>query len=157
MGRELRKVPANWEHPKRSDGKYQPMFDESYREALAKWEDARDKFVRGIGYDDEPLSESANKYTFEEWHGEAPDPVYYRPDWSDEERTHFQMYQNTSEGSPISPVFATPEECARYCADKGVSAFGYDSAPYEWWIRVCEGSAGFGLMIHQPSGVTELA
>lgn len=36
MGREIRKVPANWEHPK-SDGRYQPMFDLYYGDAIDEW------------------------------------------------------------------------------------------------------------------------
>jgi hypothetical protein len=28
MGREIRKVPKNWEHPKDEQGKYKPMVDE---------------------------------------------------------------------------------------------------------------------------------
>ena len=34
MGRELRKVPANWEHPKDEDGKYHPMYNQYYGDAL---------------------------------------------------------------------------------------------------------------------------
>ena len=34
MGREIRKVPPNWEHPKRADGTYYPMLDAVYKEAV---------------------------------------------------------------------------------------------------------------------------
>lgn len=37
MGRELRSVPANWEHPKKDNGEYQPMFNEYYGDALNEW------------------------------------------------------------------------------------------------------------------------
>lgn len=94
--------------------------------------------------------------TFAEWEGEPPDPAYYRPEWPDEERTHWQMYEDTSEGTPISPVFATPEECARWCADHGVSAFGRSSADYDWWLRVAGGSAGFGLAVNVSTGAAQV-
>lgn len=37
MGRQVRKVPANWEHPKKEDGSFQPMYDQSYKEAAEEW------------------------------------------------------------------------------------------------------------------------
>ena len=33
MGREIRKVPPNWEHPKKADGTYHPMYDEYFDDA----------------------------------------------------------------------------------------------------------------------------
>jgi hypothetical protein len=46
----------------------------------------------------------------------------------------WQMWETTSEGSPISPVFATPEGLARWLADTGASAFGGTPATYEQWL-----------------------
>jgi hypothetical protein len=46
----------------------------------------------------------------------------------------WQMWETTSEGSPISPVFPTPEELARWLADTGASAFGDETATYEEWL-----------------------
>lgn len=48
----------------------------------------------------------------------------------------WQMWEDTSEGSPISPVFATPEELARWLADTGASAMGSMTATYEEWLRM---------------------
>ncbi len=48
----------------------------------------------------------------------------------------WQMWETTSEGSPISPVFATPEELARWLAGTGASSFGSDTATYEQWLRM---------------------
>lgn len=145
MSRELRRVPANWRHSKNDDGHYQPMLDCDYEADLQEWIDGRALWKAGT-HPDQQEHESANGRTWEDWYGGAPDREYYRPAWTDAERAHFQMYETCTEGTPISPVFATPEECARWCADNGASAFGYQTAPYEWWLRVCEGSAGFGLM-----------
>jgi hypothetical protein len=52
----------------------------------------------------------------------------------------WQMWETTSEGSPISPVFATPEELARWLADNSASTFGSDTAPYEVWLKMIKGS-----------------
>lgn len=49
------------------------------------------------------------------------------------------MYETTSEGTPISPAFTSPEELARWLTDTGASAFGKDTATYEQWLRVCQG------------------
>lgn len=135
-----------------SNGRYQPMFDRSYSEALAEWTAARDLFAQGKDDLGEPLDEAAKGCTFEGWHGEEPNRAYYRPEWTDAERTHYQMYEDTSEGTPISPVFATPEEVARWCADNGASAFGGMGADYEWWLRVAKGTSSLGLMLVLPAG-----
>jgi hypothetical protein len=154
MGRELRKVPSGWEHPRRSDGDYQPLHDEPYEHALRRWEDARANFAKGLNHLGKTLPTSAAHYSFEDWHGTVPESKHYRQDWPNETITHFQMYENTTEGTPISPVFATPEECARWCVDNDVSAFGDDTAEYDWWLLVCQGTAGFGLMIDSSTGAS---
>jgi hypothetical protein len=157
MGRELRKVPSNWEHPRKVDGSYQPLHDKPYAHAMREWEFAHDNFARGLDHNGDPLPASASNHSFEDWYGDAPNAIHYRADWPLESITHFQMYEDTTEGTPISPVFATPEECARWCADNGASAFGDDTADYDWWLRVCQGTAGFGLMVDALTGVSEPA
>lgn len=112
MGREIRRVPSDWQHPKRAmpyGFDYAPLFDKSYEEAIATWETERFKWDSGERPDTE--------CTFEEWHGEKPDPDYYRPAWSDEERTAFQIYETVSEGTPVSPVFATKEEAVEWVVE----------------------------------------
>ena len=61
------------------------------------------------------------------------------PDWPAEQCTHLMMYEDTSEGTPISPAFATPEELARWLTDNGASAFGSSTGSYEGWLRVAKG------------------
>lgn len=53
----------------------------------------------------------------------------------------YQMWETTSEGSPISPVFKTAEELAEYCEREGVSWFGDRTAKKEDWLRVINDSA----------------
>ena len=133
MGREVRKVPADWQHPKyteenaphsRAAGRYIPMWPHSYAAAEKEWLEKAN--AEGI--------EAAIDY-----YGEAPNRADYMPDWPEEARTHFMMYEDTSEGTPISPAFATPEELARWLADTGASAFAEDTATYEAWLRVANG------------------
>lgn len=50
------------------------------------------------------------------------------------EGTGWQMWETTSEGSPISPVMPTPEKLARWLADTGASSFGGEGASYTQWL-----------------------
>jgi len=122
MGREVRRVPATWEHPK-EDGRYKPLL-EGYAAAKAEFE---------AKYKSEGLQAALDYF------GQAPNQDDYMPDWTEDEKTHFQMYETCSEGTPISPVMATPEELAHWLADNGASAFGSMTANYESWLRVCNG------------------
>jgi hypothetical protein len=127
MGREIRRVPPNWSHPThmvlrwgprvgyRLELEYVPMEDEHFPVALAKWEAAKAKWDAGerLSYaEDDPT------YTFEEDEGPSPTPLTHRP-YSDDEATWFQLFQTVSEGSPVSPPFATLDELAAYLAEHG--------------------------------------
>lgn len=48
----------------------------------------------------------------------------------------WQMWETTSEGSPISPPMPTPEALARWLADNGASTFGRDTASYDQWLAM---------------------
>lgn len=143
MGREVRRVPADWQHPKISkpnfrtgfmEESYQPMYDRSFADAMIEWYAAWQAWESGVR--PEGSEECAN---FWNWDGGPPDPLYYMPQWSAEQRTHYMMYEDTSEGTPISPAFAAPEELARWLADNNASAFGDSTASYEGWLRVARG------------------
>jgi hypothetical protein len=59
----------------------------------------------------------------------------------------WQMWETTTEGSPISPVFATPEELAKWLADSEASAMGSQGATYEQWLAMIKvGWAPTGIM-----------
>lgn len=109
MGREVRMVPPDWQHPKTAEGNYQPLFE-------------RDEYMS------ERLDDPENELT------EAD----FMPDFGDK-ATHYCMYENVSEGTPISPPFATPEDLAGWLADTGASAFAGQTADYEHWLRVAKG------------------
>lgn len=54
----------------------------------------------------------------------------------------YQMWENTSEGSPISPVFEAPEKLAAWLAASGASAMGSSTATYtQWLVTINAGSA----------------
>jgi hypothetical protein len=148
MGRKIRKVPANWNHPKDKNGEHIPLFD-GYSERFSDWKIAKEKWSQGFRLqyngDLEPIGEAYSGMSFEEYDGPCPKKEDYMPDWPNNERTHFCMYEDTSEGTPISPIFETAEELARWLTDSKASYFGNTGADYETWMRVCKG--GFGGMI----------
>lgn len=64
--------------------------------------------------------------------------------WGDyqEKEYGWQMWEDVSDGSPMSPVFETPEELAKWLADSKASASGRMTASYEQWLRtILRGSA----------------
>ncbi len=145
MGREVRRVPKGWKHPRDDSGQYIPLYDKNFPEAASKWKAEfaqwengfRKRFYPEEGW--EPREGDQLTMEFWEWNGDPPDREFYRPDWPEESRTHYQMYESTTEGTPISPVFDTPERLARWLADNKASAFADMTATYEEWLRVCQG------------------
>lgn len=136
MGREIRRVPPNWEHPRQpckhspwsggcDEAKgnggmcYQPLYDQSFEQAAKEWRDAYAAWERGERpsyWDDEDRAENRQ---FWEWYGEPPNREFYRPEWKEGEATWFQVYQTVSEGTPVSPPFATQEELIEYLVTYG--------------------------------------
>jgi hypothetical protein len=48
----------------------------------------------------------------------------------------WQMWETTSEGSPMSPVFKTPQELAMWLYDNNASSFGNQTSTYEEWLTM---------------------
>jgi len=82
--------------------------------------------------------------SFEEWWGERPRQEDYMPEFPQGTATHFQMYEETSEGTPISPVCATIEELALWLVDNRASAMAGMPATYEEWLAMCRASSSVG-------------
>lgn len=145
MGREVRRVPVGWRHPVDEQGSEIPVHD-GYNKRLSVWEEENQKWTEGLRSDWKggwrPIEEEHRGMTFAEWDGERPKKEDYMPDWPFEERTHYQMYETCTEGTPISPMMDSPEALARWLADNGASAFGDQAASYEQWLgMIDEGSA----------------
>lgn len=135
-------VDALWEK-----GRLQPYFKaKPTAEAVNEWERNR----RGFGHDainrwicvetranrlgiNEPCSvceghghywcEDKYEDLYQEWERIPPPPG-----------PGYQLWETTSEGSPMSPVFETPKELARWLTDNGASTFGHSTTTYENWL-----------------------
>lgn len=180
MGREVRRVPINWQHPT----EWREQWDshtysvrmklvpralfEDYPGALARWEADGAELARREGFDWTFWSEycltgyqgqNDTEPTVHPFDGDGgptevrdadhlhelltaqhlrqrPDPDEYMPEFPEGTATGWCMYETTSEGTPISPVFETPEDLARWLADTGASAFGNSTATYEQWLSM---------------------
>jgi len=128
MGRTIRRVPADWRHPTFADygltcpyfnhtnNTLLPLYDKTYEEALAKWEQDRASARAGTSEWYKSVEE------FEE-ECEKPEPGGWglrRRSWTPEEATHYQMYETVSEGTPTSPVFETLQELEDWLVKGGV-------------------------------------
>jgi len=143
MGREVRRVPANWDHWSYSD---QPLFD-CYNKALARWVEHNDKWNQGfeLNYTTkqwEPIADKYKNISYSEYDGDCPDPNDYMPDWENSERTHYQAYENTTEGTPISPVMATEDDLIDWLVDNKASAFGDMTGNRDFWTSVVKQNSG---------------
>jgi len=138
MGREVRRVSADWQHPTDGRGNFIALHGHSFREDAARWDEGAAQWERGFRRDHgtngwKPKGQDETG-TFAEWDGERPREEEYMPDWPEAERTHLQMYEDTSEGTPISPVMESPEALAQWLADNKASAFGDMTATYDQWL-----------------------
>ncbi len=125
MGREIRLVPADWNPLRDGYNNGKPHYDTDFFSAVAKWK---------AGYEEWKTNPQDAECEYWEWSGDPPDREYYRPAWPEESRTHLMLYSTTTEGTPMSPPFATPEELARWLADNKASTFGMLTTDYDGWL-----------------------
>lgn len=122
MGRELRMVPPNWNHPvvTRSNGQdgFQPMFDTTFEEAAAEWKEELAEWESGERPSWYTIDDDNPNPEYWEYSGDPPERKYYRP-WKDEEATWFQVWETVSEGTPVSPPFETKAELIEYLVANG--------------------------------------
>ncbi len=146
MGREVRKVPADWKHPKhwvpnargQMVERYKALYPGyRYQSRVDEWDAECAKWGRGEF--PEYADDDSKKMTYEQWAGQRPHRDDYMPTWTPDQATHLMMYEDTSEGTPISPALATPEELARWLVANNASSFGSSTASYEAWLSVARG------------------
>jgi hypothetical protein len=122
MGREIRRVPANWEHPKTHNGSYKPLRDD-YVGSLEYFKEEVDDFIK---YMTEVVQtgkvkiystvfrtpEEAYEYLTEDGQMNPPEIKDYMPtgDW-------YQLFENVSEGTPITPPFETKQELVNWLSN----------------------------------------
>jgi len=132
MGREIRRVPPGWEHPKKRTfnfskceymESFQPLHNMPYSKAIGDWIRAHDQWKAGVHEDQAKRPEYRTKYPhYAQYAGNPPSVEYYRPEWPEwpeDQMTWFQVYETVSEGTPVTPPFATREELVEYLVANG--------------------------------------
>lgn len=173
MGREIRRVPPNWQHPmqrcphspwaggcdesKRNNGQcYIPLYDRSYKEEADEWMKNCALWAEGKHEDQQDRSIAVYPYYWD-WAGSPPNEDAYRPEWT-EEPTWFQVYETVSEGTPVTPAFATQQELIEYLVEHGDfwnqlrHEGGWERASAEAFVG--EGFAPSLIGVVTPEGVT---
>lgn len=115
MGKEIRRVPPNWEHPKGEEygeARFIPLHDGMYYEFKAQaWLENNELWMSGLH-----PNQSDEKYYF----NYEPPPL--REEYTNvkpEECTWYQVYETSSEGTPLTPPFETKEELINYLVEHG--------------------------------------
>ena len=141
MGRQIRKVPASWEHPKDENGNYIPLFKGPFSKLLSEWETGNEQWEKGLRDDYnggwQKLEGDELNFSYEDWTSDKPVKEDYMPEWSEEEKTHIQLYENTTEGTPITPIFKDLDPLCEY-AEKNCWSFADWRATKEQWIEMLQ-------------------
>lgn len=158
MGREIRRVPKDWQHPKDAKGVDIPLHGECYSKRVSRWDKENEKWSQGLRRDFDTnnfilIEDKYKKTSFIEWDGERPEQKDYMPKWTEEEKTHICMYETCSEGTPISPVMEKPEELARWLADNNASSFGAMTATYDQWLSTINRGFAVGAIFKPGKGL----
>src|SRR5271156_6251442 len=107
MGREIRKVPKDWQHPRwtadntiRSNliGKFQPLFDGDYDTVAQEW-------IANFALWQAGKHPHQEDYYFWEYDSPPDRESYRERKWTEAEATHFVVYETVSEGTPVTPAF----------------------------------------------------
>ncbi len=159
MGREIRRVPPNWEHPRWTEedarystniGEFRSCHDETYADAAEAYANAFLEWEAGRHPDRERAEKEYGCRYFWEWEDSPPDPELYRPAFT-AEPTWFQLYETVSEGSPQSPPFGTEEELIEYLCNQG--EFAHGKYPNDYPIPTREQAEA---LVRQGGGVSML-
>lgn len=100
MGRQIRRVPKDWQHPKDASGEFIPLLDRTFKEDADEWVANCIAWANGTHKD---FAEHGTGHPYYwQWDIEPPKEEWYRPEHTSEP-TCYQIYENVSEGTPTSP------------------------------------------------------
>ncbi len=137
VSREIRRVPVDWQHPMQprtrplwgrekpsrlcpTGYEYAHIERRSYGDVLSEWERKKAAWEAGEGPSQFDMT-SLDTY----W-GEEPEEDRYMPDFPEDAVLGYCLYQTVSEGTPVTPVFATEDELIEHLVMYGED---YDQVP----------------------------
>lgn len=121
MGREIRRVPKGWEHPRDVKGNYKPMEDETVWQGTLR-------ILRHELWD----YLSCPRYWREGLWLPFMHREYYRPR-SRQPQTCYQIYETVSEGTPVSPVFTFLTDLEDWLVAEGYSRKSAERFAQDGW------------------------
>lgn len=136
MGREIRRVPADWEHPKDHFTKrFKPLLGGCFDEESADWYAQAVQWMKGEHPNQLEEAEESKSWIYlknpelrpsiHKWYHEyGGDPPSERHNYMEHyvggrECTHWQLYEDVSEGTPVSPIFASREDLVEWMKGPG--------------------------------------
>lgn len=154
MGRTLKRVPLDFDYPigKQIWKGYDPSCS---KDKISYWKKFKgDSICSECDSVYGTCSESAPYCIY---HPDNKKIWYYEPPLG----VGFQLWETTTEGSPISPVFKTLEELCEWCS-KNCTAFGDKMLSKEEWMKDLEGLAPlknyiFTVKVNPITGITQVA
>ncbi len=113
---EIRRIPKDWKHPKDKNGNYIPLYGQTYSEACEEWLAELSNWETGV----HPGLEKSDVRYYWDYEGPPPDFSSHFPDF-DQPRIAYQIYESTTEGTPISPIFFNTDEVFQWLLDQGLN------------------------------------
>jgi hypothetical protein len=124
MGRLLKRVPLDFNYPLKTVwyGYYDRYFNFCHSEYSAGCNGCKAYArIKGIEIIDDGCPNFEKFYNLPLLPVEPPEGEGY------------QLWENTSEGSPVSPVFSTLEELCEWCEDNATTFGPYKATREEWF------------------------
>lgn len=153
MAREIRRVPPGWEHPRNENGHYRALLDGlEFESRCVEWDRDAAAFAAGEYGDTPSMRDAARKAlakgeTWAGWAGARPDPICYTALRDPAACTAYQVYEDTSEGTPVSPVFETIDAMREWFEAGPMIGFANRSplGVGDMEIMLQGGGAGYGI------------
>lgn len=162
MGREIRRVPPNWKHPEQPMGPrdYQYPINSpgmTFKSLYQGYEKDAEEWRQGfLDWESGKRPDNDDKYYWE-YAGRCPEKDDY-VDYDGVEPTWYQLYETVSEGSPVTPPFATEQELVEYLVKHG-DAWDQRRGNGGWSREAAERMVGSGyapsMIVVQGKGIME--
>ncbi len=183
MGLEIRRVPKGWQHPTKQDAsslfghrdrvpsydpgpgkQWQPMFDQDWASAMRgliwnwiSWH-ARAIIAWPLAIfgllDTTRYSRLSAPVRYRRFDDVLPDPLYYRPRWRKRRRTHRQLFETVSEGTPLSPPMPSADALAEWLSGESDVWPGTDGMTKDDWLKfMARGGWAPAIVVSSERGV----
>ncbi len=128
MSIEIRKVPKDWKHPKNASGDFIPLYEGTELATGQKeWDLQNMKWLEGFTKELNNegdiiwVNKTPDEFeiTFEEYDSPRPLEKEHMPEWKESELTHLMVYEDESEGTPLTSARLTVEELALELFESG--------------------------------------